>query len=456
MRHALVAALLATSMLILPSTAQAQAMSADEAAALRAELAALRAKVERLEARIDQAPPPVVAATAPAPAPESAPVAASSPADASATQIKWRGAPEFRTADGWSFKLRGRVQVDAAYVAAPSAIADPLLGFSNELRRVRLGIAGTIPGGFGYKMDADFAGANVVLLDAVMTYQDGPVKLTVGQHNTFQGLEELSSSNDTSFMERAAFTDAFNFTRRAGVSAEYAKGALLVQGGVFTDNFATIDGGNDGFSMDGRVVFAPKAGKTQLHVGGSAHWRKLGDTALPVRYRQRPLVHTTDIRFIGTPNIAAESETGFGAEAAFIRGRLHGVAEAFWQSVDRAGPDDPQFFGGSVEAGLFLTDDTRAYKDGIFREIRVKNPVGDGGFGAVQVNVRYDYLDLNDAGIVGGRQDGYMASLIWTPIDYVRFMVNYARLQYHDAVIPAAGNRDYGVDSVGARAQIAF
>ena len=49
-----------------------------------------------------------------------------------------------------------------------------------------------------------------------------------------------------------------------------------------------------------------------------------------------------------------------------------------------------------------------------------------------------------------------MASLIWTPIDYVRFMINYARLQYHDAVIPAGGDRDYGVDSVGARAQIVF
>src|SRR3546814_2404969 len=58
MRHALVAALLATSMFSLPTTAHAQAMSAEEAAALRAELATLRAKVETLEARIDQASPP--------------------------------------------------------------------------------------------------------------------------------------------------------------------------------------------------------------------------------------------------------------------------------------------------------------------------------------------------------------------------------------------------------------
>src|SRR3546814_20454802 len=52
--------------------------------------------------------------------------------------------------------------------------------------------------------------------------------------------------------------------------------------------------------------------------------------------------------------------------------------------------------------------------------------------------------------------DLYMASLIWNPIDYVRFMVNYARLQYSDAVIPAGGDRSYGVDSFGARAQVVF
>ena len=48
MRQKLSAILLATTMLALPSTAHAQAMSAEEAAALRAELAALKAQVRHL------------------------------------------------------------------------------------------------------------------------------------------------------------------------------------------------------------------------------------------------------------------------------------------------------------------------------------------------------------------------------------------------------------------------
>ena len=454
MRRSLTAVLLATSMFILPSEAHAQAMSAEEAAALRAELAALKAKVDVLEARLDAATAESGSAAPSAPpAPEQAVAAAP---EKPATEVHWKGAPEIKSADGWSFKPRGRIQVDAAYVAAPDAISDPALGFSNELRRVRMGFGGTMPGGFGYKVEADFAGGEADLLDAFLTYGKGPLTVTVGQHNPCQGLEELSSSNDTSFIERAAFTDAFNFIRRVGVSGQYTTGPVLIEAGLFTDNYNALDSGNNGYSADGRVVYAPKIGDTQLHFGASAHYRRVGDTVRAVRYRQRPLVHSADIRFISTPSIDARSETGLGLETAFIRGRLHGMGEAYWQNVGRTGLADPTFFGGAVEVGYFLTDDTRSYKGGIFKEVKVSHPVGEGGIGAVEFNVRSDRLDLNDAGIVGGTQDGYMASLIWNPVDYLRFMINYAHLYYHDAVIPAGTDRDYGVDTVGARAQVVF
>ena len=73
MRRALTTALLATSMFSLPGMAHAQAMTAEEAAALRAELATLKAQVQMLEARLD-------AATAePAPAPLPTPTRRSKP-----------------------------------------------------------------------------------------------------------------------------------------------------------------------------------------------------------------------------------------------------------------------------------------------------------------------------------------------------------------------------------------
>jgi phosphate-selective porin OprO/OprP len=87
----------------------------------------------------------------------------------------------------------------------------------------------------------------------------------------------------------------------------------------------------------------------------------------------------------------------------------------------------------------------------------VLRPVGAGGFGALQLNLRYDHLDLSDDSVVGGKQHGLAASLVWIPQDNVRFYLNYGRMQYEDAVISATGgDRDYGIDVLGARAQVDF
>ena len=280
--------------------------------------------------------------------------------------------------------------------------------------------------------------------------------MSIGQHNTFQSLEELTSSLHTTFIERAAFTDAFGFERRLGASITYARGDFLAQAGVFTDNIEDTDSKNRG--VDARLVYMPKAGDAQLHFAGSVHYNDLDDAATQLRYRQRPLVHFTSQRFIDTGSMEATSETGFGLEAAAIAGRFHVAAEGYWQTVAMpALASDPTFFGGYAEAGVFLTDDSRGYKGGKFDRTKPQRPVGEGGFGSLQFTLRYDHLDLNDAGILGGRQAGYLASLIWKPTDYTALLVNYGRLQYEDAILPAANDdTSYGVDAFGVRAQIDF
>ena len=185
---------------------------------------------------------------------------------------------------------------DFPFIDAPDSTLRPE-GFGSEVRRARLGVQGDMPGGFGYKFEVDFAGNEVALTDAILTYGRGPATVTVGQHNNFQGLEELTSSLHSSFIERAAFTDAFGFERRLGLSVQYAKGPFLAQAGVFSDNVDALSNKNRG--ADGRIVFMPKSGDTQFHVGGSVHYADL-EALSTVRYRQRPLVAFTDERFINT------------------------------------------------------------------------------------------------------------------------------------------------------------
>jgi phosphate-selective porin OprO/OprP len=341
-------------------------------------------------------------------------------------------------------------------------VTDRGLGFSNELRRLRFGAEGTVPGGFGYKFEVDFADNDVELADAILSYEASDrASIVIGHHNPFQSLEELTSSRFLSFMERAAFTDAFNFERRVGLSATFSQGPVIASAGVFTDSINDLtEDDNNSLGADARLVFAPKLGDAQLHFGASGHFRNnrdLVETGVTTRYRQRPFVHTSDSRFLATPALTVEKETSYGLEAAAIRGPLHAAAEVHWLRSDRRTGPTPTFFGGYAEVGYYLTGETRGYKAGVFDRTKVRRPLGDGGFGAVQLNLRYDHLDLNDAGIIGGKQRGYEASLIWIPQDHVRFYLNYGRLQYEDAAIVATGgDRNYGIDVFGARAQVDF
>ncbi|GAA0278106.1 porin [Alteraurantiacibacter aestuarii] len=446
--------LLASTFLIAPA-AHAQD---SEIESLRAQVSAMQAQIQELSQRLDQyqhAAPTAPQAPAVAATPASAPVAAPAPAANDGIEISFAGAPEIEGAGGWSFKPFGRIMVDTGFTSLPAGLAASD-GFGSEIRRARLGMSGDIPGGFGYKFEVDFAGNSAELTDAIITYEDGGLELTAGQHNNFQGLEELTSSRFSSFIERAAFTDAFGFERRLGLSAQYKTGDLLLQGGVFSDNIDDLPGKN--WSLDGRAVYSPKLGDTQLHLGGSLHLAQL-ESGNTVRYRQRPLVHFTSERLINTGNLAADSEFGAGLEAAVIAGPFHAAGEAYWQNVDRpAGMTDPTFFGGYAEVGYYLTGgDSRGYKGSKFDRTRPNSPIDEGGIGAIEVNLRYDYLDLADGTIIGGQQNGYLASLIWVPTDYTRLSFNYGHLEYDDAVIALpSGSRSYSADVAGVRAQVDF
>jgi len=448
------ALLLATSALCTPWAARAQ--SAEEVAALRAEIQRLKEQVSTLEMRLDAISAPVVA-----PPPASPPA---KPADE--TKITWKGAPELSRPDGWSFKPRGRVQADIGFSGKPKGSTDRGLGFASELRRARFGAEGTMPGGFGFRIETEFSDNATEINDAYLTWTRGPLTITAGQHNAFWSLEELTSDSQTSFMERAAFTDAFEFERRVGVSAAYLSKSVSLTGSVFTDNIADLANAQDGvnggdennsYGFGGRGVWFPVIGRTQWHLGGSAYWRDRGDLArAPVRYRQRPFLHTTNTRFLSTAALGVESETGYGAEFAAIRGAWHVAAEIGGLRAGLVTGGSASFLGGYGEIGYYLTGETRGYKAGFFNRTKVLRPLGKGGAGAFQIVLRYDALDLNDGAVIGGTQKAYLAALVWTPIDLMRVSLNAGWLDYRDALLPDGSRADFGTKTLGMRAEIDF
>jgi Phosphate-selective porin O and P len=101
----------------------------------------------------------------------------------------WKGAPQFNDADeGWSFKVRGRLMLDAAYAGKPdNFVANRNLGFNARIRRFRIGAEGAIPGGFGYKAEVDYANGTVGFGDVILTYAPAnkPFAVTLGNHESW-------------------------------------------------------------------------------------------------------------------------------------------------------------------------------------------------------------------------------------------------------------------------------
>jgi phosphate-selective porin OprO and OprP len=466
-------------------------------AVLEAQIAALQAQLDALKVQVAKATP------------------------------TWKGAPlQEDKEEGWSFKVRGRLMLDAAYAGTPpNYTANRNLGFNARVRRARIGVEGSIPGGFGYKAEVDYANSAIGFGDVVLSYAptNAPITVTLGNHESLNGMEQQTSSRWSSFIERAQVNDAFGNTRRLGLSAGYRSSDNLfrIDAGIFAAHSIDASVDNDGWIGAARMTYTPYVGNGFVHLGLNYQHREFQSnnnavasvsTGSPstnqfARYRARPFLQTTDVRFADTGNIAAKGDDIFGAELYGVFKSLHIGGEAQMLKVRTYRPGDiatgldaftggtgvtpfanPSFWGGHVEVGYFLTGETRGYKNGLWDRTKVLKPLGKGGMGALQLLARFDYLDLDDTKLIaaptntfatganvlasaasrqarGGKQLGYLAGITWIPTDYVRFLLNYIHTDVEGGPFAATADptstdpvnrRSYTTDSVALRAQFDF
>jgi phosphate-selective porin OprO/OprP len=429
----------------------------------------------------------------------------------------WKGGPQLEDKDaGFSFKPKGFMQFDAGFVGYPDG--DELrgthgglnfanLGFNTRARRIVFGAEGTLPGGFGYKAEFNFAQGTVDYEDIILTYdmKNKPLQLSIGNFYPYSSLETMTSSRLGSMLERASFTDAFNYNRRLGIGVQLSDkkaDAYLLTAGLFSTPINDATFTRTGWQASVRGVYSPTMGTTRLHLGANFQHRENNRESQAQQYRSRPLTQITDQRFVDTGNLASKGDDVVGLEFAAIHKSLHVAAEGqkLWTrgtftpaeiTAFNLVPEsnatipsgavglngNPSFTGGYFELGYYLTGETRGYKGGKWDRTKVLKPFNDGGWGAFQVNGRLDYIDLGDRVdgsspsvaapfyVNGGKQLGYQASLIWNPMDYLRFMAQFGHVDVTGGPRAAAvdpnsskpvNKRKYGVDTAAIRAQLEF
>lgn len=402
-----------------------------------------------------------------------APAASSEGGEPNEFKWYWKEGLRFDTYDGaFKLKFNGRIQLDNAFYDADSDVTDvtgeDAWDDGVEFRRTRLEVAGDIYDDIQFKIQYDWAGDGTAdFKDVYMGMKTDVGTFRVGHFKEPFSLDELTSSKDIQFMERA-LPNIFAPSRNTGLAYmnSFAEDRVTFAAGIFREANDFGDSENEEeIAFTGRLTGLPYTNEDHtrmIHLGAAASVRSADDDSSSLRFRQRPETHVSDARLVDTGSIAGlEDTTLFGLELAGVYDRFAMQAEYINADVDfddavSGGIDNAGFDGYYAQASFFLTDDSRNYKasDGIFDKVKPNTPfsLSNPGMGAWEVLARYSSLDLNDEseGVVGGEVDSITLALNWYLNANVRVGLNYVNADADDG--PIEGD----VDVIQTRFQVTW
>lgn len=339
-------------------------------------------------------------------------------------------------------KIGGRIHNDWAWFVKDAAVRATGFALTDgvEFRTARLFLAGVLHERLGFKAQYDFAAASGsfntagAFKDVYLELLRVPVvgTIRVGQFKEPFSLEELTSSNYITLMERA-LPNALVPGRSTGlmVTAPLLQQRMTWAAGVFRDTDLFGDNVGDGdYNLTARVTGLPwytDGGRRLVHVGAAYRWSNPnGDTA---RFRARPESHLAP-NLIDTGNFTATRTQHLGGEVAAVYGPLSIQGEAIYTLGHQPVAAKAKFFGFYTQASYFLTGEHRAYKSeeaAFTRLVPRRTAFVDGGVGAWELAARYSQLDVADAnaGIAGGKLRDITAGVNWYLNPNARIMLNY-------------------------------
>jgi len=370
--------------------------------------------------------------------------------------VKWDNGLSVNRNDGaFKLKLGGRIHLDWGYASGSSAIdrneANNVYGGSTidgdgvEFRRARLYISGTLWEEYLFKAQYDFAGGDVDWKDVYMGKENIPGlgTLLLGQMHEPFSLEELTSSNYITFMERSLPTSAFAPSRKTGIRAAntlYDQNITWAIGAFYGDtdddgdsNFDDIANTDITLRLSGVPIF-DNEGEHLLHLGLGYSYQIRDEGETELRFRTRPEFHITDVRLVDTGTFDADSVNLFNPELALVWGPLSIQGEYFYASVDSTEADDPSFQGAYLYTSWFITGEHRPYSrsSGKFSRVKPKDNFIGGGSGAWEIAARWSWIDLTDSNVEGGEQNDLSLGVNWYLTPNNRLMFNYVYADVDD------------------------
>jgi phosphate-selective porin OprO/OprP len=340
---------------------------------------------------------------------------------------------EVESADGdFRFGMGGRLLLDAAWYDQDGAE----LNNDAELRSSRLTWRGLLWKDWQFKSEVEFAQNGADLKSNFLRYRGfDPLLITFGNFKEPFGLERWTSITETTFMERAAVSNALAPARSLGLGVRTGARKWTLASGLFGARDQGEGGNSDreeeSWAVTGRATYLPIVEPNGLlHTGVAFSYRHFDDGQ--IRFKARPESYVSDAFFVDTGSISeVESLTRYGIEAAAVLGPLSLQTEYITTQTRRVDTGPILTFDGwYAYASYLISGETRPYRHrrGVFRGIRPRHAFGRGGPGAWELALRYSQLDLSDDDISGGELKLMTFGLNWYPNANVRLSTNYNRV----------------------------
>ena len=377
-------------------------------------------------------------------------------APAYAVTIETKGGPKIKSDNGnFVIGINGRAhldvhsfngdKVDAAFPPFGSQLASNPDHSGFDWRRTYVTLTGRMYG-LNFKFENDFAAGAFPgsIRETWISTRLGPGQITVGQFKPYRGMEELTSSNEITMMERPSTSSTGIYSGRQFLMGMGYRGTIGDKFGYGVDIMSLNHTGSSlkGLTYGGRVVWLPLAeeGNT-LHFGFSYSVDDAARGSLPASgvdvYGGRlGISKSLGIAGASAGSSVENSQTTFAAEVAYALGPVTLQGEYANSKLDNthlAGgtQKDSHIQAYYVQASWFVTGERTIYRKdrGAFGKPK---PISK--WGAVELAGRYDLAENTNQSLTADpcrtgtskcEVQVITLGLNWYVRQGLRFMLNY-------------------------------
>jgi len=349
--------------------------------------------------------------------------------------VKWDNALKIESADKqFQIKIGGRIQYDVMFIHQDDSL-DQHFDANNgtEFRRIRLYTSGKFFSNIEYKFQLDFANGKATPKDVYIRFTKLPGigNFQVGNFKEPLGFEMLTSSNNVNYIERA-LTNAFTPERGLGfmVFNQWANKRVSAYAGYFFNSQGIGKYLGDGYHLTGRLTALPYlengTNYRLVHLGLSYSHQVQGDDKL--------IYYSTPEAHLAPKYVAADFENvnnidKLGTELVVVYHNFSFQSEYILNSINiKTDPTLEKSYAWYGSFSWILTGEHKEYSQGpaCFGHITPRKNYGQkGGFGALELSLRYSEIALFARELQGGEMHDITLGANWYLNPVARVSANY-------------------------------